>query len=53
MASSSCQNARMIKTQDEITLLNRPPCMMVDAAYEELYQTMKPGIQRERVQWAW
>jgi Xaa-Pro aminopeptidase len=36
--------ARMIKTQDEITLLTTA-CMMVDAAYEELYQTMKPGMR--------
>jgi len=36
------QAARVIKTQDEITLL-ATACMMVDAAYEELYQTMKPG----------
>jgi len=35
---------RMIKTQDEITLLNSA-CMMVDAAYEELYQFMKPGVR--------
>lgn len=38
------QQARMIKTQDEITLLNTA-CMMVDAAYEELYRVMKPGIR--------
>lgn len=35
---------RKIKTQDEITLLNTA-CMMVDAAYEELYGSMKPGIR--------
>ena len=35
---------RMIKTQDEITLLNSA-CMMVDAAYEKLYQFMKPGVR--------
>ena len=35
---------RKIKTQDEITLLNAA-CMMVDAAYEELYRAMKPGIR--------
>ena len=34
---------RKIKTQDEITLLNTAT-MMVDAAYEELYQFMKPGV---------
>jgi Xaa-Pro aminopeptidase len=38
------QDARVIKTQDEITLLNTA-CMMVDAAYEELYRAMKPGIR--------
>jgi Xaa-Pro aminopeptidase len=38
------QEARMIKTQDEITLLNMA-CMMVDAAYEELYRAMKPGLR--------
>jgi len=36
--------ARMIKTQDEITLLNAA-CMMVDAAYEELYRALKPGMR--------
>jgi Xaa-Pro aminopeptidase len=38
------QLARMIKTQDEITLLNMA-CAMVDAAYEELYRTMRAGIR--------
>src|SRR3989440_2969505 len=38
------QQARMIKTQDEITLLSTA-CMMVDAAYDELYRAMKPGIR--------
>ncbi len=36
--------ARVIKTQDEITLLNTA-CMMVDAAYEELYRAMRPGFR--------
>ncbi len=35
---------RKIKTQDEITLL-ATACMMVDAAYEELYRTMRPGMR--------
>lgn len=35
---------RKIKTEDEITLLNTA-CMMVDAAYEELYRYMRPGIR--------
>lgn len=38
------QAARVIKTQDEITLLNTA-CMMVDAAYDELYQAMRPGMR--------
>src|SRR6266540_3505042 len=38
------QDARVIKTQDEITLLNMA-CSMVDAAYEELYRFMRPGVR--------
>jgi Xaa-Pro aminopeptidase len=38
------QAARVIKTQDEITLLTSA-CMMVDAAYDELYREMKPGMR--------
>ena len=38
------QKARVLKTQDEITLL-ATACMMVDAAYDELYRTMKPGMR--------
>ena len=38
------QQARLLKTQDEITLLNTA-CMMVDAAYDELYRFMKPGVR--------
>jgi Xaa-Pro aminopeptidase len=38
------QRARVIKTVDEITLLNTA-CMMVDAAYDELYRFMKPGVR--------
>src|ERR1700745_386899 len=36
-------DARVIKTQDEISLLNTS-AMMVDAAYDELYRAMKPGM---------
>src|SRR3954469_24207382 len=36
--------ARVIKTEDEISLLNHS-AMMVDAAYDELYRTMKPGMR--------
>jgi len=38
------QQARVIKTVDEVTLLNTA-CMMVDAAYEELYRAMRPGMR--------
>jgi Xaa-Pro aminopeptidase len=38
------QEARMIKTQDEISLITSA-CMMVDAAYEELYRVMRPGMR--------
>ena len=38
------QQARMIKTRDEITLLDTA-CMMVDAAYEHLYREMRPGMR--------
>jgi Xaa-Pro dipeptidase len=36
--------ARRIKTQDEITLLTQA-CSMVDAAYEELYRFLRPGVR--------
>jgi Xaa-Pro aminopeptidase len=38
------QNIRLIKTQDEITLLSTA-CMMVDAAYDRLYEALRPGIR--------
>jgi Xaa-Pro aminopeptidase len=38
------QRARVIKTTDEILLLNQA-CSMVDAAYEELYRAMRPGMR--------
>ena len=37
-------DAREIKTQDEISLLNHSAAM-VDAAYHDLYQAMKPGMR--------
>jgi Xaa-Pro aminopeptidase len=37
-------DAREIKTQDEISLLNMS-ATMVDAAYYELYKAMKPGMR--------
>src|ERR1700730_8760200 len=36
--------ARVVKTQDEITLLNMSAAM-VDGAYDELYRAMKPGMR--------
>jgi Xaa-Pro aminopeptidase len=38
------QQARLLKLQDEITLLSTA-CMMVDAAYDELYRALRPGIR--------
>jgi Xaa-Pro aminopeptidase len=37
------QHARVIKTKDEITLLDTA-CMMADAAYEDLYAQLRPGL---------
>jgi Xaa-Pro aminopeptidase len=38
------QDVRKIKTPDEIVLLNTA-CAMVDAAYEELFRAMRPGMR--------
>ena len=38
------QNARLIKTADEITLLSAS-CALVDAAYDHLYEHLRPGIK--------
>ena len=40
-------DARLIKTRDEIALLNHS-AMMVDAAYDELYRAMKPGMSENQ-----
>lgn len=40
-------DARIIKTQDEISLLNHS-AMLVDAAYDELYRAMKPGMSENQ-----
>jgi Xaa-Pro aminopeptidase len=37
-------DARRIKTQDEIALLTQA-CSMVDAAYEQLYEFLRPGVR--------
>jgi Xaa-Pro aminopeptidase len=41
------QNARVIKTQDEILLLNHA-CAMVDEAYDHLYEAMRPGFRENQ-----
>jgi Xaa-Pro aminopeptidase len=38
------QHSRMIKTQDEITMLDTS-AMMVDAAYDELYSYLRAGVR--------
>jgi len=38
------QDIRKLKTADELTLLSTA-CAMVDAAYEDLYRAMKPGMR--------
>src|SRR5262245_42897947 len=38
------QDVRMVKTEDEITLLNTA-CAMVDAAYDKLSKAMAPGMR--------
>jgi Xaa-Pro aminopeptidase len=38
------QNVRMIKQEDEKTLL-ATACAMVDSAYDQLYQAMRPGFR--------
>jgi Xaa-Pro aminopeptidase len=38
------QRTRLIKTPEEIIALDTA-CMMVDAAYDELYRTLKPGMR--------
>jgi Xaa-Pro aminopeptidase len=42
------QAVRRIKTRDEILLLNTA-AMMVDAAYEKLYEAMRPGIRENEL----
>ena len=38
------QDVRKLKTRDEITLLTTA-CAMVDAAYDELFRAMRPGMR--------
>lgn len=43
-AQEPLMTARMIKTEDEINLLNTS-AMMVDAAYDLLYENLRPGVR--------
>jgi Xaa-Pro aminopeptidase len=43
-SSTKLLEARRIKTPDEIALLTQA-CSMVDAAYEELYEFLRPGVR--------
>jgi Xaa-Pro aminopeptidase len=38
------QDVRKLKTEDEVVLLNTA-CAMVDAAYEELFRALRPGMR--------
>jgi Xaa-Pro aminopeptidase len=38
------QRTRMVKTAEEVIALDTA-CMMVDAAYDELYRSLKPGMR--------
>jgi len=40
--------ARMIKSQDELTLLNMA-CAMVDGVYQEIYEALKPGVRENEI----
>ena len=41
------QAVRVVKTVDEITLLNTA-CSMVDSAYDKLFEALRPGIQENQ-----
>src|SRR5262249_54185453 len=40
--------ARMIKSQDELTLLNMAAAM-VDGVYQDIYEALKPGVRENEV----
>src|SRR5216683_2378744 len=40
--------ARMIKSQDELTLLNMAAAM-VDGVYQDIYEALKPGVRENQV----
>ncbi len=42
------QNARIIKSQDEIMLLTHA-AMLVDAVYDEIYRAMRPGVRESDI----
>jgi Xaa-Pro dipeptidase len=41
-------DARVIKNADEITLLNQAAAM-VDGVYQEIYETLKPGVRENQI----
>jgi Xaa-Pro aminopeptidase len=41
-------DARVIKSQDEITLLNQA-CAMVDGVYQEITEVLKPGVRENQI----
>ena len=41
-------DARQIKSQDEITLLNMA-CAMVDGVYQDIYEALKPGVRENEI----
>ena len=47
-ASRRCSNAREVKSQDEITLLNTA-CAMVDGAYQLIAEQLKPGVKESQL----
>src|SRR3989440_6908302 len=47
-AQPAMMRARAIKTSDEIALLEHA-ARMVDAAYEEIYRTLRPGVREHEV----
>jgi Xaa-Pro aminopeptidase len=47
-AQPTLMEARRIKTEDEIALLDHAAAM-VDAAYEQIYRTLRPGVRENEI----
>ncbi|MFJ9175402.1 M24 family metallopeptidase [Streptomyces sp. NPDC102360] len=47
-AQQSMLDARLIKSQDEIMLLNQA-CAMVDGVYQDITEALKPGIRENQI----